>query len=310
MQVQLAHTFKGKMFEHGLYSRKFDGKRMYIMDGVGYSRTNKLCRPLPILHITDEIKDSALHNLKCVTDGEVLYFEPGFKEDFKKTVSLTSRIAWSKECHNLYYVIFDIIDIDSFRNKDNEEHSRFEIAYKHLCELLDAEPIPGRTDLLKTKYPHILIARQTENMEELTSDPNYQNWEGLMYRNADAPYEFKRSQNILKIKKWHDIELPVTGFQEGLGKHEGRLGALLVNYKGNTVSVGSGFNDQEREAIWSQLTESTSFLYSMMRRGDLYIKVKYFEESTNADGGVSLRFPIYQCFRDFTAEGLDEYLVK
>lgn len=310
MQVQLAHTFKGKMFEHGLYSRKFDGKRMYIKDGIGYSRTNKKCRPAPIEHIIDEIQQSAITRLSYITDGEILYFEPGFKEDFKKTVSLTSRIERAKECDNLYYVIFDIIGCLSFYEADSNCEPKFKTVYKHLCDLLDAEPIPGRTDLLKTKYPHILIARQTENMEELTSDPNYQNWEGLMYRNANAPYEFKRSQNILKIKKWHDIELPVTGFQEGLGKHEGRLGALLVNYKGNTVSVGSGFNDQEREAIWSQLTESTSFLYAMMRRGDLYIKVKYFEESTNADGGVSLRFPIYQCFRDFTAEGLDEYLIK
>lgn len=306
-QVQLAHTFKGKMFEHGLYSRKFDGKRMYIMDGVGYSRTNKECRPAPIKHIVDEIQQSYIAKFSYVTDGEVLYFEPGFKEDFKKTVSLTSRIARAPECDNLYYVIFDIIDCFGFCNAIPNCEPRFKTMYKHICDMLDAEPIPGRTDLLKTKYPHILVARQTENMEELTSDPNYQNWEGLMYRNADAPYEFKRSQNILKIKKWYDIELPVVDFQEGLGKHEGRLGALLVNYKDNIVSVGSGFNDQEREVIWDKLTDSTSSLYKTMSEGNLYIKVKYFEESTNADGGVSLRFPIYQCFRD---KNLDEYLIN
>lgn len=307
IQVQLAHTFKGKMFEHGLYSRKFDGKRMYIMDGVGYSRTNKECRPAPIKHIINEIVDSDLNDYGLVTDGEILYFEPGFKEDFKQTVSLTSRIERAPECDNLYYVIFDAINSFSFCNGIVNNVSRFSHEYMYLCELLDAEPIPGRTDLLKTKFPHILIARQTENMEELTSDPNYQNWEGLMYRNADAPYEFKRSQNILKIKKWYDIELPVIDFQEGLGKHEGRLGALLVNYKDNIVSVGSGFNDQEREIIWDKLTDSTSSLYKAMSEGNLYIKVKYFEESTNADGGVSLRFPIYQCFRD---KNLDEYLIN
>ena len=310
MQVQLAHTFKGKMFECGLYSRKFDGKRMYIMDGVGYSRTNKKCRPAPIKHIIEEIKQSHISVFNYIADGEVLYFKPGFQEDFKQTVSLTSRIARAPECNNLYYVIFDIIDKAIFCSSVPEETSKFKTMYGHLCYMLGAVPIPGRTDLLKTKYPHILIACQTENMKELTSDPNYPNWEGLIYRNADAPYEFKRSQNILKIKKWYDIELPVTGFQEGLGKHEGRLGALLVNYKGNTVSVGSGFNDQEREAIWSQLNNPKSFLSILMQNGELFIKVKYFEESTNADGGVSLRFPIYQCFRDFITEGLDEYLVN
>ena len=179
--VQLAHTFKGKMFENGLYSRKFDGKRMYILNNKGYSRAAKECRPLPILHITDEIKSSPLNEFKYVTDGEVLYFEPGFKEDFKKTVSLTSRIAWSPECRNLYYVIFDIIAESMFTNKWAPSLP-FKDIYEHLCFLLAAEAIPGRTDLLKTRFPHILIARQTENMEELTSDDNYQNWEGQIGR--------------------------------------------------------------------------------------------------------------------------------
>ena len=300
MQVQLAHTFKGKMFEHGLYSRKFDGKRMYVMDGVGYSRTNKRCRPAPISHIIEEIKRNYSNIFNYMLDGEILYFEPGFKEDFKKTVSLTSRIERASECDNLYYVIFDLID------RPNTGYYSFKVMYKHLCDLLDAEPIPGRTDLLKTKYPHILIARQTEDMEELTSDPNYKNWEGLMYRNADAPYEFKRSQNILKIKKWHDIELPVIGLQEGSGKHDGRLGSLLVYYKNRIVSVGSGFNDQEREIIFRELHNENSKLYNLYYTGQLYITVKYFEESCNAQGEYSLRFPIFKCFRN----KLEEYIIE
>ena len=53
-QVQLAEDYDGTKFENGLYSRKFDGKRMYIMDGVAYSRSNKPCKVAPIRHILDQ----------------------------------------------------------------------------------------------------------------------------------------------------------------------------------------------------------------------------------------------------------------
>ena len=98
MQVQLANKYdKRRAFEKGLYSRKFDGKRMYYLDGVAYSRDNKVCRPHPILHITEKIVTcEGLQNY--VVDGEVIYFEPGFAEDFKKAISMTSRIQRSEEC--------------------------------------------------------------------------------------------------------------------------------------------------------------------------------------------------------------------
>lgn len=297
MQVQLANKYDTRRaFEKGLYSRKFDGKRMYYLDGVAYSRDNKVCRPHPILHITEKIVTcEGLQNY--VVDGEVIYFEPGFAEDFKKAISMTSRIQRSEECINLCYVIFDLIDQAAFMNE--EAGAPFIEQYEKLKEILEAEEIPGRCDLLKTKLPGIYIARQTPDLFEMVDSKQYQHWEGLMYREGAAPYEYKRSNKLLKIKSWNDTYCKVIGVKEGLGKYQGNLGALLVNYKGSVVAVGSGFTDQERTTLWEQLTQTTdSPLAIAMRRGELEMKVKYFEESCDADGEVSLRFPTYLCFKD------------
>ena len=298
MQVQLAKPYDHKHLMKfnglGYYSRKFDGKRMYYLDDIAYSRDNKICRPAPIAHITAQI--SACHELRdFVTDGEVLYFNEDYSENFKKAISLTSRIERSPECERLYYVIFDLIHGDFFRVE--EEYEAFVDTYEKLKVKLEAEPIEGRCDLLKTKLPNVYIAKQSNDLFEFTNHPQYKNWEGLMLRDAGAPYQYKRTDKLLKIKQWQDIECKVVGVKAGIGKHLGRLGALIVDYKGYVVAVGSGFNDQEREILWRELKEGGR-LYDSLVNGELYIKVKYFEESCDADGNISLRFPTYLCFRD------------
>ena len=299
MQVQLAkpydHKYLMKFNGLGYYSRKFDGKRMYYLDDIAYSRDNKICRPAPIAHITAQI--SACRELRdFVTDGEVLYFNEDYSENFKKAISLTSRIERSPECERLYYVIFDIVHSDFFRVEEDSEKP-FGEEYAMLLQKLEEEPIEGRCDLLKTKLPNVYIAKQSNDLFEFTNHPQYKNWEGLMLRDAGTPYQYKRTDKLLKIKQWQDIECKVVGVKAGIGKHLGRLGALIVDYKGYVVAVGSGFNDQEREILWRELKEGGR-LYDSLVNGELYIKVKYFEESQDADGNISLRFPTYLCFRD------------
>ncbi len=298
MQVQLAkaydHKYLMKFSGTGYYSRKFDGKRMYYLDGIAYSRDNKECRQAPIEHITDQI-------VKChellgyVTDGEVLYFNEDYSENFKKAISLTSRIERAPECDRLYYVIFDLLHTENFLLEASDVP--FDEAYTRAKKLLEAQPIEGRADLLKTKLPNVYLANQTSDLFAMTGHPQYKDWEGLMLRDAGAPYQYKRTDKLLKIKNWQDIECKVIGVKAGIGKHLGRLGALIVDYKGYCVAVGSGFNDQEREILWRELKDGGR-LYNSLVNGELYIKVKYFEESTDADGNMSLRFPTYLCFRD------------
>jgi ATP-dependent DNA ligase len=55
---------------------------------------------------------------------------------------------------------------------------------------------------------------------------------------------------IIKIKRKLSFDLRVIGREEGKGKHRGRLGAIIVEFNGNELRVGTGFTDAERSAWW------------------------------------------------------------
>lgn len=72
--------------------------------------------------------------------------------------------------------------------------------------------------------------------------------EGLMLRQPDSLYEAGRSSSLLKVKSFHDADAVVVEHQPGNGRHQGRLGALLVALaNGTQFFVGTGFSDAERE---------------------------------------------------------------
>jgi DNA ligase-1 len=71
--------------------------------------------------------------------------------------------------------------------------------------------------------------------------------EGLMLRQPGSLYVAGRSSSLLKVKSFRDAEAIVIGHQAGAGRHEGRLGALLVCLPdGTEFAIGTGFSDRER----------------------------------------------------------------
>lgn len=65
------------------------------------------------------------------------------------------------------------------------------------------------------------------------------------------------------------------------------MGALICNYKGNEVQVGSGFTDMDRKRFWLHPEEVIGKI----------ILVKYKEETKNKNGGTSIQFPVFQGVR-------------
>ena len=116
-----------------------------------------------------------------------------------------------------------------------------------------------------------------------------QGWEGLML-NKDATYKCKRTTDLIKIKKFYSMDLPVVAVVEGEGRLKGTLGALVVQYKENTVNVGSGFDDATRRSLWNQRDELIGRI----------MEVKYKEISKDKKTGLeSLQFPIYMGMREY-----------
>ena len=136
--------------------------------------------------------------------------------------------------------------------------------------------------------PILYRGTDTSKILELLESEIARNQEGVMINICDAPYEFKRTWNLMKVKKMNTLDLEVVDYEEGSGRLSGTLGAIHVRYKdGNIVKVGSGFSDELRKQIWN---------HDIMIVGSI-VEIQYFEETTNADGGISLRFPVFKDFR-------------
>ena len=75
--------------------------------------------------------------------------------------------------------------------------------------------------------------------------------EGLILKDKHGVWEDKRVKHQVKYKGVYECDLLVTGWEEGTGKNVGRLGALSVQTSDGLmrVNVGSGFNDDDRDAI-------------------------------------------------------------
>lgn len=113
-------------------------------------------------------------------------------------------------------------------------------------------------------------------------------WEGLML-NKDATYKCKRTTDLIKIKRFYTMDLPVIDVLEGDGKLKGTLGSLVVQYKDNKVNVGSGFNDETRKLFWNKKE-------SLIGR---VVEVKYKETTKDKKTGLeSLQFPIFMQLRE------------
>lgn len=120
-------------------------------------------------------------------------------------------------------------------------------------------------------------------------------FEGLMIKNFDSVYEFKRSNNLLKMKLMQSADLEVIDVYEGAEgtKYQGQLGGVIVSYPasdGNTynVGVGSGWTDDERLLYWK---------HPELIVGKT-IEVKYQAETRNQDGGYSVSFPVKKIVRE------------
>ena len=166
-----------------------------------------------------------------------------------------------------------------------------------------------RSNLLKTfkakfdKIGNIDIIPQIEvDLDEFVGDLQFKEYnkkaiedgfEGIMIKDLNAVYECKRSTSWLKQKPFIEVSLEVKDVEEGTGKNEGRLGALVLegidDGKAIRVNCGSGFSDTDRDEFWA----SRDNLFNQV------VEVRADAITQNQDGTYSLRFPRFLRFRGF-----------
>ena len=115
----------------------------------------------------------------------------------------------------------------------------------------------------KTNSPYLQMIPQQHisnkvQLQALLENILRKGGEGLMIHKGSAYYQTKRSNDLMKLKKYQDAEAIVLKYFPGKGRNKGRLGAILVKTpEGLIFKIGSGFSDSEREnppAIGSTIT--------------------------------------------------------
>ena len=212
------------------------------------------------------LKDSDNFSL----DGELT---SGHFQDMMRTVSRKDNgIEMGKD---VIYNIFDII----WSNPNN-----FNLGKR----LIFLNTLAGVIKILKLTHIKVNRGKDVSNwkeIEEYYKEALNNGFEGVMIKDLNAIYENRRSTAWMKLKPEETEDLKVIGVEEGTGKYIGKLGALICQLSnGGSVSVGSGFKDDERKDYWN----SKDVIIGKI------IEIK-FQEKTK-DG--SLRFPVFVRWRD------------
>lgn len=270
------HKIEGKEI---IITEKYDGQRCAIIkNGVSIKAyTREGLRIVGLKAIESEIAKLP----DGVYDGELLCHNHEELKDravLQETLKITRKEG---EKAGVFFYIFDYIPLDEFEegaSKDGYMERR-----KVLVNLIPCAPFRELVlvPILYRGTDHSVIGEMIAMMDA-------KGREGLMVNVADAPYECKRTHNILKVKTMQTADLVIIGFEKGepLGKYENTLGKFVVDYKGYPLRV-SGISDKVRNEVWS---DQKSYLGAI-------IEVSYFRESQNEKGGLSVSFPQFKGFR-------------
>lgn len=132
------------------------------------------------------------------------------------------------------------------------------IPYMYFIDSYCPMPYKDRFARLKKSNKISIVPNFTvENIEEAQAKfKEYydQGEEGIILKDMNAPWENKRSKALIKFKGELECDLKIVDVEDGTGKYEGMLGALVCESEDGIikVKVGSGFNDEDRKKIKKQ----------------------------------------------------------
>jgi DNA ligase 1 len=274
-----------------LLEPKLDGVRCLTVVNYSARTVVQYTRNGKVLENFSHITDSLLTHIddlgrSYVLDGEII--SSSF-QDLMKQVHRKDDVKAS----DARLMLFDIIPLSEFQAGKSTLGQR------------------RRTNLLKSFKPtfdkcgNIEVVPQTEvNLDEMVGEVQFkqfnkdaidQGFEGILVKDPNAPYECKRSVSWLKIKPVLTVDLTIVAVEEGTGKNEGKLGALICEGtdqgKFIRVNVGSGLTDEQRDEIWK---DRESVIGQIVE-----VKADCITQNQDAEDTYSLRFPRFERFRGF-----------
>lgn len=280
MLAKKYEDYEHKINDEFVVTLKLDGVRVAILKENGtiqmFSRQGK-----PFEDFNELLEEIKLLPDNMVYDGELLLRNDKNLDSASLYRATMKEVSKDGEKRNVELLLFDIIPINEFKAGKSKK--------KYLARRDELEQTLSQIDLKLVKTVPVLYRGKDKNeiyplLNKVTED----GYEGLML-NRNMEYYCKRTDAILKIKKFNVCDALCLDVIEGTGKNEGRLGSILIEFEheGNkyTCHVGSGFSDHEREKYFNS---------PELIKGKI-VEIGYFELSRNQnDDGYSMRFPTWK----------------
>ena len=263
---------------------KYDGVRVIAIVQNGsatlHSRNGKLLANFP--HIEEALSKPEFEGL--VFDGEVM------SEDFQALMKQVHRKEGA-QTEDSYLAVFDMLTLDEFNAGGTSMNA---IARRDRIEQLSGL-FNYRIQLVEATLMNLDTDDGQATFQAMNKLALEEGYEGLMIKPIHEGYKCKRSHAWLKIKPFIEVTLKVVALEEGTGKNEGLLGALVVEGEDDgkyfKLNVGSGLTDENREQIWADQDAVIGQLVE--------IRADAATQSQDSDDVWSLRFPRFKTFRGF-----------
>lgn len=241
VQFAKGNVFEGKPFAAARYVEdKLDGLRggIIIRDGKGEAVT---LTGLPIpnaQHIIDELVASGQFD-NTMVDVELK------GKDWNESQSIVKTQKPHPDALNLKAYIFDCMSAEAW-----EKQIKILPLAKRKAEL--------RARFTYSILPHCVFVEHTlihsdAQVIPLRNAAVARGLEGVMVKDPDACYAFKKNNDWLKAKPIKEADFFITGAFVGRGKNADMLGALqIMNEKLDVeCEVGTGFDDLTRKQLWA-----------------------------------------------------------
>lgn len=245
----LAKKFEDIKLRNEVYyvTEKLDGNRCIARyDRSKWLFTSRNGKPLKVdIDMgdlpTDVVYDGELLSPQQTLDSQNAFFAlihgiqiPTYGGQFNSTSGLINSKAKDKK---LVYNIFDVMTDDAYYER------RAFLDSLH-CTSNETRILPVLARI-NYNYEHSIA-----NMLDAVTSAGA---EGLMLNLANANYQHKRTQDLIKVKNTYTMDMLVYDIELGTGKYEGMVGALHCIVKDNDkvieARVGSGLSDEQR-AMW------------------------------------------------------------
>jgi hypothetical protein len=264
---------------------KLDGLRLIAVKNRGevslFTRSGTPIETLP--KIVQAIKD--LKEDDIVLDGEVM------GEDWNESASVVMSSKSKKDDSTMRYHVFDIVDFTAWQQQVSNTHYR--------ARLLDLQLTIGDTLGTPFRYVKSTTANDETELRQFYNECLAEGYEGVMLKRLDTPYQWKRTDAILKMKPVATEEGVIVGWHLSpeKTKRAGQFGGFHVLTKNGVVTkVGGGYTDVLKKQIQDE-------------GPDTYIgRIAEVEHQPPFTNDGKLRFPVFSRFRD--AADVDPQIVE